>query len=102
MSKRVTLTNRWREWWKVEPFWAYLALATMMLSFLSLGMHLLFFLPGLYRTIGLWAMGAFAGITEVLFIIRRQLWWSLFWGICVILGVIVFEILSYFVGKPIA
>lgn len=72
-----------------------------MASFVSLGLHLSFFLGGLVTGAALIAMIAFAVITEAIFIYRRQFWWSLYWGICVLLGVSVFELLSYFVGSPL-
>jgi hypothetical protein len=107
MAKRVTLTVRWRKWAQgsegipAEPGWAYTALGTMALSFVSLIVHLMFFLPGVWTGGALVTMCIFAGVTEAIFIYRRQFWWSLYWGLCVIIGVIVFEALSYFVGKPL-
>jgi hypothetical protein len=104
MTKRVTLTQRWCKWAEgseghpAEPFWAYSALITMMLSFLSLGVHLTFFLPGTITGGALISMCIFAAITELLFILRKQWWWTAYWGSCVIGGVGLFEILSYFVG----
>ena len=104
MTKRVTLTQRWCKWAEgseghaAEPFWAYSALITMMWSFLSLGVHLSFFLPGMVTGGALVSMCVAAAITELLFILRKQWWWVAFWGICVIGGVILFEIASYFFG----
>ena len=46
MTKKVTLTQRWRKWcWgseghPAEPFWAMTALANMLIAFLSLIVHL--------------------------------------------------------------
>lgn len=102
MAKKVTLTNRWRKWAEgceghpAEPGWAYTALATMGLSFVSLICHLLFFMPGWFTGGALITMCIFAGITEAIFIYRRQFLWSLYWGICVIFGVALFEVISYF------
>jgi len=107
MAKKVTLTNRWRKWANgceghpAEPFWAYTALATMMLSFVSLGLHLSFFLGGTVTGIALIFMIIFAVVTEGIFIYRKQGWWAMYWGICVIAGVSIFELLSYFVGVPL-
>ena len=104
MTKKVTLTMRWGKWWKgseghpAEPFWACLALITMMLAFVSLGVHLCFVLSGTIRGIALITMCIFAAVTEGIFIYRKQWWWSMYWGICVIAGVSIFEILSYFFG----
>ena len=104
MTKRVTLTQRWCKWaegcegHKAEPLWAYLALGTMMASFLSLGVHLCFFLDGMWTGGALISMCVFAGITEALFLFRKQYWWSWYWGLCVILGVLVFEGISYYFG----
>ena len=103
MTKRVTLTQRWRKWcWgseghPAEPGWAMSALACMMLAFASLGIHL--GVPnGTVSGIALITMCTFAGLMEAICIYRKQWWWAAYWGLCVIIGVIVFEILSYFVG----
>jgi hypothetical protein len=104
MTKRVTLTQRWDKWatgsegHPAEPFWAYSALVTTMAAFLSLGIHLCFFLPGTVRGATLVAMCIFAAISELLFILRKQWWWTAYWGSCVIGGVALFEIASYFFG----
>lgn len=102
--KKVTLTQRWRKWaegyegHKPDPFWAYTALGTMALSFVSLIVHLMFFLPGIATGGALVSMCIFAVLTEAIFIYRLQGWWAWYWGLCVIIGVGVFELLSYFVG----
>jgi len=100
MSKRLTLTNRWREWAKIDPFFAYTALGTMMASFLSLGVHLCFFLGGTVTGIALISMIVFAVITEIIFIVRKQGWWAWFWA-WIIVSVGVWELASYFWGCPV-
>ena len=107
MSKKVTLTNRWRKWAEgsegipADPLWAYTALGTMALSFVSLILHLCFFLGGTVTGIALIFMILFASITEAIFIYRKQWWWTAYWGLCVIVGVSVFELLSYFIGSQL-
>ena len=97
MSEHKTISTRWREWALKEPVWAYSALISMALSFAGLIAHLAI-LSGLWRTVGLISMIVFAVICELLLIVRRQWWWASYWGICVILGVICWEIASYFFG----
>jgi hypothetical protein len=107
MAKKVTLTKRWEKWAEgsegvaADPFWAYTAVVTMALSFASLICHFMFFMPGWFTGGALITMCVSAGITEAIFLYRRQFWWAWYWGLCVIIGVIVFEALSYFVGKPL-
>jgi hypothetical protein len=58
---------------------------------------------GLLRTIGLIIMIVAAVLLEALLIWQGVTFWAWFWGICVILGVIVAEIWSYAVqGKTIS
>ena len=103
MTKRVTLTQRWRKWcWgseghPAEPWWAMSALACMMLAFASLGIHL-GVVNGTVSGIALITMCSFAAICDAILALRKQWWWFWYWTSCVIVGVIIFEILSYFVG----
>ena len=103
MAKRVTLTQRWRKWcWgseghPPEPFWAMTALISMMLAFASLGLHL-GVKNGTVSGIALITMCVFAALCDVIFVLRKQWFWFWYWTSCVIVGVIVFEIASYFFG----
>jgi len=90
-----TISTKWKKWAESEPIWAYTALFCMMASFLSLGVHL-GVLSGLWRTVGLIAMLVFAVLCELVLIMRKQLAWATYWGICVIGGVSLWELLSYF------
>jgi hypothetical protein len=104
MAKRVTLTTRWRKWAEgsegipADPLWAYTAVGTAAISFASLICHFLFFMPGWFTGGTLIVMCIFAAITEAIFIYRKQGWWAWYWGLCVIIGVSIFEALSYFIG----
>jgi hypothetical protein len=98
--KKVTLTNRWIKWEQVDK-WGYTAWACMMLAFASLGVHLLAFLPGMVRGIALITMISFASLCELILILKKQWWWATYWGICVLLGVGAWEIMSYFFGSQL-
>ena len=97
MTKRLTISNRWRNWAEEEPWWAYSALVSMALSFVGLIFHL-GILTGWWRGYFLIQMIVCAVICEAILIIRKQLWWATYWGICVIVMVAVWEIASYFFG----
>lgn len=97
MSGRLTISNRWKEWALKEPIWAYTALFCMAMGFLGLIVHLAV-LEGFWRTFGLITMVGGGVACEGILIYRRQWWWASYWGICVLLGVAVWEIASYFFG----
>jgi len=97
MSKRKTISQRWYAWNEKEPVWSYSALACFALAMLGLTIHL--GIPGVLRTIGLFMLIGFdlslLGIT----LARKQLWWFSFF--CYItLGVLGWEVASYFFGSP--
>lgn len=96
-EKKKTISTRWKEWAEKEPGWAYSALSSMAIAFVGLIVHL-WILSGVWRTVGLIVMITFAAICELILILRKQWWWASYWGICVILGVIGWEIASYFFG----
>ena len=97
MNTKMTISNRWRNWARVEPFWAYSALICMMVGLAGLGVHL-WILEGLWRTVALWVMIVGGFSCEVILVYRRQWWWAAYWGVCVLLGVIIFEIASCIYG----
>ena len=97
MDKRKTISTRWKEWAEAEPFWAYFALACMALGFTGLIVHLAV-LSGIMRTVGLITMIGGGVACEGILIYRRQWWWAGYWGLCVLLGVSITELLSYFLG----
>ena len=103
MTKKVTLTQRWRKWcWgseghPAEPVWAMSALACMMIAFASLGIHL-GASSGMISGIALIVMIATAVGCDVILALRKQWWWFCYWTSCVLIGVILFEIASYFFG----
>ena len=107
MAKRVTLTVRWIKWATgsegrpAEPLWAYSALGLMMLSFASLGVHLFAALSGTIRGVALIVMIAAAVGCDLILFFRRQYFWFWYWTICVLAGVSIFEIASYFFGSKI-
>jgi hypothetical protein len=94
-DKKKTISTRWRDWARLEPGWAYSALSLMALSFVGLIVHL-WVLSGLWRGLGLIVMIVAAVLCELILILRRQIAWATYWGICVIGGVSLWEILSYF------
>lgn len=98
MSKGKTISTRWKEWAIAEPFWAYFALICFFLSVgFGLPMHLAI-LSGLWRTVGLWMLIVFDVLLLGITGFRRQWWWFTFF--CYItLGVIGWEIVSYFFGS---
>jgi hypothetical protein len=95
MSKKKTISIRWWEWSSKEPFWAYSALACFALAMAGLVIHLGLF--GVWRTVGLWMLIGFdAGLLAITGF-RKQWWWfTLF--VYITLGVIGWEIASYFFG----
>ena len=97
MSKKQTISTRWKVWAETEPFWAYTALTCFALSMAGLTIHL-GILGGLWKTVGLVMLIGFdaglLGITAY----RKQWWWfGLFTYITI--GVIGAEIGSYFFGS---
>ena len=54
---------------------------------------------GILRTVGLIVMIACAAGCELILILAQQWWWAAYWGIGVIAGVGIVEILSYMNGK---
>jgi len=98
MSKRKTISQRWYAWNDKEPFWSYSALACFALAMLGLTIHL--GIPGLLRTIGLLMLIVFdAGLLAITFF-RKQIWWFTFW-VYITVGVIGWEIASYFFGSKL-
>lgn len=95
--KRRTLTNRWIRWARTEPAWAYSALASMMIMFASLGVHLIPAIPGTPRKAALIVLLASGVLCEVILVVRRQSWWAGFWG-CVLASLVLWEALSYYLG----
>jgi hypothetical protein len=77
--------------------WANSALLSMLLAFISLIIHL-GVKNGDISGIALITMMIFAALCDVIFVLRKQWWWFWYWTSCVIVGVIVFEIFSYYVG----
>ena len=53
---------------------------------------------GKLRTIGLVVMIVFACLCELILILCQQWWWAAYWGLAVIGGVGLIEILSYISG----
>lgn len=97
IKKKKTISTRFSDWMKLEPIWSRLALI-LMCSSVGVGLFThLWILSGMWRTIGLIYMIVAALITEAIYIFRKIWWWASFWGY-VILGVIGWEIASYFFG----
>jgi hypothetical protein len=108
MSKRKTISQRWYAWTDLEPLWAYLALGSFSLSMLGLEIHLgggwlcvalgQPELVGLFRTIGLFMLIGFDVSLLAICFFRKQWWWFWFF-VYITVGVIGFEIASYFWGS---
>ena len=98
MAKRKTISQRWYAWNEKEPAWSYSALACFALAMLGLTIHL--GIPGLWRTVGLCMLIGFdCGLLAITFF-RKQIWWFTFWCY-VTLGVVGWEIASYFFGSKL-
>ena len=96
MSKGKTISTRWKEWAEEEPFWAYTALACFALAMTGLTIHL-GILGGLWRTLGLVMLIGFDIGLLAITAFRRVWWWFTFF--CYItIGVIGWELASYFLG----
>lgn len=96
MSKRKTISTRWEEWAEKESFWAYTCLASFLLAMIGLTIHL-GVLSGFWRTFGLIMLIGFdAGI--LLITAFRKIWWWFSFFVYITLGVIGWEIASYFFG----
>lgn len=103
------ISQRWYAWTDAEPFWAYAALVSFILSVgvglpvhLGAGWILMKIghpeLVGLFRTSGLVMLIGFDSALLFITAFRKQWWWFTFF--CYItLGVIVWEIASYFFGS---
>lgn len=96
-EKRLTISNRWRDWTLKEPVWAYLALFCFIIAMLGLAVHL-GVLSGFWRTAGLWVLLAGDAGAIAITAYRKQFWWTTLF-IYITFGVIVWEIGSYFFGS---
>lgn len=97
MGKKQTISTRWKEWTKKEPVWAYSALACFLIAMVGLTVHL-GVLGGWVRYAGLWVLilGDAGAITITA--IRKQWWWCSFF-IFITVGVIGWELASFFFGS---
>jgi len=108
MSKKQTISQRWYKWFEVEPLWAGLALGSFALSMAGLVLHLgggwfvgmigIPELTGLLRTIGLFMLIGFDASLLFITAFRKQWWWFSFF-VYITVGVIGWEIASYFFGS---
>jgi hypothetical protein len=107
--KRKTISQRWYAWCEAEPFWCLSATASFILSVgIGLPVHLVggwivtFFghpeLVGLVRTIGLFMLIGFDALLLVITGFRKQWWWFWFF-VYITVGVLGFEVASYFFGS---
>jgi hypothetical protein len=99
MAKRKTISQRWYAWNALEPFWSYSALACFVLS-VGIGLPIHLGIPGLLRTIGLFMLIGFdVGLLFICFY-RKQYWWAWFF-VYITVGVLGFEVASYFFGSQL-
>jgi len=96
MGKRRTISQRWAIWTKNEPLWAYLALTCFAMAMFGLTIHL--GVSGFWSGVGLWLLIGFDIGLLTITLIRKQIWWFSFWAY-VTLGVVGWEIASYFFGS---
>lgn len=96
-GKRLTISSRWRIWAQQEPVWAYLCLFCFITAMLGLAVHL-GVLGGIWRTAGLWVLIIFDSFSLAITAYRKQWWWFSFF-VYVTVGVIGWEIASYFFGS---
>ena len=100
MSKRVTISNRWTKWEEVD-IWGYVALVFMAIAFNSLIVHLWGSLSGMIRGTALIVMIVSAVSCDAILAWRKQWYWFWYWTICVLIGVSLWEIHSYFFGSKL-
>ena len=113
MGKRQTISQRWYEWNSIEPWWSIPCLFSFIGSVVFLGVHLgadwIFplighpELVGVGRTIGLCGLIGLASVTETILFFRAKklptLWWWFWFHTYVVIGVVGWEIASYFFGS---
>jgi hypothetical protein len=121
--KRQTISQRWYFWNSVDPVWSYSCLISFISSVCFLGLHLGIvdgfwylmlamigkassFTPiytGAFRTIGLCGLIGLACYTQTVLCIRMKKYHTLIWWVTfhayIVLGVIGWEIASYFWGS---
>ena len=98
MTKRVTISNRWTKWEEIDV-WGYVALVLMAIAFNSLIVHLWGSLPGVVRGTALIVMIVSAVLCDSILAWKKQWYWFWYWTICVLVGVSLWEIASYFFGS---
>ena len=110
VGKRRTISMRWYAWTEAEPIWAYSALVAFVLSMLGLVIHLgggwlmnaigQSGLVGVVRTVGLLMLIGFDALLLFITGFRKQWWWFTFF-IYITVGVLGWEIASYFFGSQL-
>lgn len=109
MGNRKTISQRFYRWFEIEPLWATLALSSFALAMAGLVLHLgggyfvtlIGMLPefvGWVRTIGLVMLIAFDVALLAITGLRKQYWWFSFF-IYITVGVLGWEVASYFFGS---
>lgn len=96
--KGKTISRRWWEWAGVDKIWSWLAATAFSLAMIGLVVHLVG--VGVWRTIGLWTLIGFdATLLSITFFRAKKypgVWWWFSLFCYITLGVICWEIASYF------
>lgn len=96
MSEHKTISTRFKEWIEAEPLLAYLDLFFFGMVFIGLMVHL-GFTHGLARVMGLIVLIVGDVCATGLAALRKQWWWASFY-VFITIGVIGWELASYFFG----
>lgn len=96
MSEHKTISTRFKEWIEKDPFLAYLDLFCFGMVFVGLMVHL-GVTQGPLRTIGLFVL-IFGDIGAIGIASLRKIWWWASFYIFITVGVVGWEIASYFFG----
>ena len=99
MSKRVTISTRWKLWAEKEPILAYTALFLFGGAIAGLILHLAV-LSGFLRQLGLIILVVGDAGAILITGLRKQFWWFTFF-LTITACVIAWELASYFFGSTI-
>jgi hypothetical protein len=94
MASKKTISTRWRDWDIQDPLWARICLTCFMLVMIGLGVHLAVH-HGPIRQGGLVLLIVADSLAILITAFRKQWYWFGFF-IYMTIGVIVFELVSYF------
>ena len=93
---RKTISTRYKDWIKEDPFWAYTCLVCFGLVFVGLMMHLAI-IDSWLRPFGLVVL-LVGDIGAIAITVWKKKWWWFSFYLFITAGVIGWEIASYFFG----